>query len=503
MKRTFIAYAVLTGGLVLSSTLAARRAQPFPTSVPEKQGLSSEAILAFVDRLEKEIDAVHSVMIVRHGMVIAQGWWAPYDAASPHVMHSLSKSFTSTAIGLAIGEGKLSLDDTVISFFPEDTPDNPSWQLKDMRVRDLMRMTTGHRREPLLFREKGSWVRAFLHSDVEFQPGTLFKYNTAATYMLSAVIQRVTGEKLVEYLDPRLFEPLGVEKPEWDVSPEGINTGGYGLRITTEGVAKLGQLYLQKGVWQGKRILSEAWVDEATSKQTSNGSNPDNDWAQGYGYQFWRCRHNCYRGDGASGQFCIVMPEHDAVVAITSGANDMAGIMNAVWEVLLPVMQPTPLQADDQASSALAAKMMQVSLPFVHGEKSSPLSGELDGKTFRLSKNEVGAKFVSFDLHGDEHRISVGLAHGVETFHLGVGEFLSGQADQQLPYTQGVRSPIGASGAWIKPNEYQAKIYFRESPASITYDFRFEDGELTWTSKLRHALFGPRGQLATLQGQAE
>ena len=131
----------------------------------------------------------------------------------------------------------------------------------------------------------------------------------------------------MDYLDKRLFRPLMIQKPDWDLSPEGINTGGWGLRITTEDIAKLGQLYLQKGIWQGERILSEAWVKEATSKQTSNGSNPDNDWDQGYGYQFWRCRNDCYRGDGAFGQFCIVIPEHDAVVAVTSGTSDMGGVI--------------------------------------------------------------------------------------------------------------------------------------------------------------------------------
>ncbi|MDB4435160.1 beta-lactamase family protein, partial [Akkermansiaceae bacterium] len=202
--------------------------------------------MSFIERLEKDIDAVHSFMILRRGKRIAQGWWAPFDETTPHLMHSLSKSFTSTAVGLAIEEGQLSLNDPVISFFPDDTPADPSWQLKAMRIRDLLTMTTGHRKEPLLFNTESHWVRAFLHSEIEFKPGTHFQYNSAATYMLSAIVQSVTGEMVVDYLDERLFQPLGIKKPDWDRSPDGINTGGWGLRVTTEDIAKLGQLYLQK-----------------------------------------------------------------------------------------------------------------------------------------------------------------------------------------------------------------------------------------------------------------
>ena len=480
--------------------VVAQSASSLPDGQPDKEGVSSSAVLSFIERLEKDIDAVHSFMILRNGKRIAQGWWAPYDEATPHLMHSLSKSFTSTAIGLAIGEGQLSLDDPVISFFPDDTPTEPGWQLKAMRIRDLITMTTGHRREPWLFNIESDWVKTFLHSDIEFKPGTHFQYNSAATYMLSAILQSVTGERLVDYLDKRLFRPLMIQKPDWDLSPEGINTGGWGLRITTEDIAKLGQLYLQKGIWQGERILSEAWVQEATSKQTSNGSNPDNDWDQGYGYQFWRCRNDCYRGDGAFGQFCIVIPEHDAVVAVTSGTSDMGGVMQVIWDTLLPAMASEPLEADPAATRALALKLNALNLPLVQGETRSPLSGKLAQRTFQIFENEAGVHSVSFDLHDDEHRITVEMDHGIETLRLGQGSHISSELNRHLPYTQQMRRNIGASGAWIKPDEYQAKLYFTQSPASIIYTFRFKNNRMSWASELRHSLLGSKN-LATLQGE--
>ena len=491
---------VLFFGFLFCADAVAQNPLSLPVSHPEKEGISSAAVLSFIECLEKDIDAVHSFMILRHGKRIAQGSWAPYDETTPHLMHSLSKSFTSTAIGLAIGEGLLSLDDPVISFFPDDTPTNPSWQLKAMRIRDLLTMSTGHRKEPRLFNVESGWTRSFLHSEIEFKPGTHFQYNSAATYMLSAILQSVTGERLVDYLDKRLFQPLEIQKPDWDRSPEGINTGGWGLRITTEDIAKLGQLYLRKGVWLGERILSETWVQEATSKQTSNGSHPDNDWDQGYGYQFWRCRNNCFRGDGAFGQFCIVIPEHDAVVAITSGTNDMGGVMQVVWDILLPAMTSEPVEADPAATRSLATKLNELSLPLVQGEPRSPLSRKLIERTFQIFENEAGVQSVSFDLQGNDHRITLEMDHGRETLRLGNDHYIRSKLNDHLPYTQHMRRHIGASGAWIKPDEYQAKIYLTQSPASMIYTFRFDNNRVTWTSELRHSLFAPR-ILAVLEGQ--
>src|SRR5262249_20696480 len=304
-------------GLVASSgsfCIAAGPSSALPRSDPEAQGVSSAAILAFVEAADKDIDALHSVMLVRHGNVVAEGWWSPYDADTPHALFSLSKSFTSTAVGLAVAEGKLSVDDEVLKFFPDDAPAEPSDKLKAMRVSDLLRMSTGHQAEPSL-RTEEPWTKVFLAQPVPNKPGTHFLYNTPATYMLSAIVQKATGTTVLDYLRPRLFEPLGIEHPTWGASPQGITLGGYGLSIRTEDIARFGQLYLQRGKWQGKQLVPEAWVEAATARQTSNGSNPKSDWDQGYGYQFWRSRHGAYRGDGAFGQFCVGLPEQDAVIA--------------------------------------------------------------------------------------------------------------------------------------------------------------------------------------------
>ena len=226
----------------------------FPRSTPEAQGVSSQSITQLLSEIKKSEIQFHSLMILRHGNVIAEGWWAPYAPNYKHQLYSLSKSFTSTGIGLAVKEGLLSVEDKVISFFPNDLPDEISENLKKLSIKHLLTMSVGNKVEPLADmrnNKDASWVKTFLAAPIENEPGSVFLYNTAATYMLSAIIQKVTGEKLIDYLKPRLFEPLNIEDYDWLESPDGINTGGYGLRVKTEDIAKLGQLYLQKGEWNG------------------------------------------------------------------------------------------------------------------------------------------------------------------------------------------------------------------------------------------------------------
>src|SRR5262245_31342351 len=355
--------------IIPEASLASAPGASLPRSSPEAQGVSSAAILSFIEAADKSIDSLHSFMSLRHSKVVAEGWWSPYDAQSPHVLFSLSKSFTSTAIGLAISEGKLSVDDEVLKFFPDDAPAEPGANLKAMRVRDLLRMNTGHETEPPRPPDQ-SWKKAFLNHPVRFKPGTHFLYNTSATYMLAAIVEKTTGMSLLDYLRPRLFDPLGIENPTWEKSPEGITAGGYGLSVRTEDIARFGQLYLQKGKWRGKQLIPAAWVEEATSYQTSNGSNPKSDWDQGYGYQFWRCRNGAYRGDGAFGQFCVVLPEQDAVVAITSGVRELQAVLNLVWDKLLPGLKPGPLPADDTTRAKLERMMKGLALRLPEGSAS-------------------------------------------------------------------------------------------------------------------------------------
>jgi len=454
-----------------------------PRSTPERHGISSGAILSLLDAIQQNGCELHSIMISRHGNVVAQGWWAPYRADAFHMLYSLSKSFTSTAAGFAVSEGLLSVDDTVLSFFPDKAPAQVSDNLASMRVRDLLTMTTGHdqdttgtlRLDSTQDSQVNDWVRTFLAQPVDHKPGTHFVYNSGATYMVSAIIQKVTGQKIIDYLGPRLFEPLGITNKRWEESPQGINTGGWGLFINTETIAKFGQLYLDKGVFGGRRVLPQAWIEEATSRQVSNGDDPNNDWNQGYGYQFWRCRHNAYRGDGAFGQYCVVMPDQEMVVAITAGVTDMAAELNLIWEHLLPGVASGSLPDDEKAQAALSERLKSLKLPRPEGEAA------VMGKTYRFAANNQAIETVRFDTTGDDMAMTLVVDGAAHTIRAGRGTWIDGETSLsfgvQAPFTVYSSYRIGASAA-ANGNTLTMRIAYIETPFTLIAAFRFHGNEV-------------------------
>jgi CubicO group peptidase (beta-lactamase class C family) len=479
-----------------------------PRSSPEKQGISSAEILAFIEKADKEIDQLHSFMLVRHGHVVAEGWWGPYDAKTPHILFSLSKSFTSTAVGMAIAEGKFSIDDEVVKFFPEDVPADASANLKAMRVRDLLRMNTGHQSETPIWRDtpkdETSWTKRFFSQPVQFKPGTRFVYNSPATYMLSAIVQKTTGMNLVDYLKPRLFEPLGIDTPYWVASPQGISAGAYGMLVKTEDIARFGQLYLQKGNWKGKQLVPAEWVAAATSLQTSNGSNPKSDWDQGYGYQFWRCRPNCYRGDGAFGQYCIVVPELDAVIAITAGVRDMQTPMNHIWDKLLPAMKKDPLPEEAAAKTKLDEKLASLTMKLPAGQPKSALAEKVSGKWYEFPENERGIKAIALDFKTDSPAILVRTASGETKTPLGVGAWIKSRGGFANGLEKSLSVPpnpgMAAAGAWSADDVFTVKLTLTETPFYTTMSFKFDGERLEFDSNYNVA-FGPT-KLAQLIGQS-
>jgi CubicO group peptidase (beta-lactamase class C family) len=456
---------------------------------PESEGVSSSAILAFVEAADREIDAMHSFMLLRHGRVVAEGWWSPYDAETRHELYSLSKSFTSTAVGLAIAEGKLSIDDEVLKFFPADVPSEPSKNLKAMRVSDLLRMSTGHQAAaPLAARADQPWTKTFLAQPVPHKPGTHFLYNTPATYLLSAIVQKVTGMTVLDYLRPRLFDPLGIEHPTWGTSPQQVTLGGYGLSIRTEDIARFGQLYLQNGNWHGTQLVPAAWVEAATARQTSNGSDPQSDWDQGYGYQFWRCRHGAYRGDGAFGQFCVVMPEQDAVIAITSGVRNMQSVLNLVWLHLLPAMRSGPLAADDQAREKLHRKLTRLEVPPQKGAGASSSTAGIFGKRYVFASNDQKLEALTLENGIQSGAVTlVARFNGVEQrIKCGDGAWQKGRAAFGAYREQ----PLAASGAWTGDDTYSAKLCLYETPFCIRLSLKFAGEKLFYDAESNVA-FGP------------
>ncbi len=471
---------------------APTRSLKLPRSLPGTQGVAPGGLLNFVDAVEKANLNLHSLMVVRHGQVVAEGWWAPYAPQLKHTLYSLSKSFTSTAVGMAVAEGKLTVEDKVVSFFKADLPETISDNLAAMRVKDLLSMSTGHDKEPTPnMRTDGNknWVRAFLAHPVDHAPGTHFVYNSGATYMLSAIVQKLTGQPVLAYLKPRLFDPLGIEGADWEVDPNGINTGGWGLRVRTEDIAKFGQLYLQKGVWNGKRLLPDAWINDATSVQIMQpGTNRDtSDWLQGYGYQFWRCRHDAYRGDGAFGQYCIVLPKEDAVIAITSETANMQAILNAVWEHVLPALQGAGLSADKTASEPLTRKLKSLALLPSVMESTAPIAAKISGNSYSLADNTLKAKDVSLTFGKDGCIFKLRDDGGSHQVTCGINRWVEGNTTFSTLPLKLVNTPVpgetstrvAGSGTWQDANTFVMTWRFIETAHYDTVTCRFDADTVT------------------------
>jgi predicted glycoside hydrolase/deacetylase ChbG (UPF0249 family) len=286
-------------------------------------------------------------------------------------------------------------------------------------------------------------------------------------------------------------------------SPQGISAGGFGLSARTEEIARFGQLYLQKGAWQGRQLVPAAWVEEATARQTSNGSNPKSDWDQGYGYQFWRCRHAAYRGDGAFGQYCLVLPEQDAVIAITSGVRDMQAVLNLVWDRLLPALKAEPLPDDDAARRKLEAKLAGLTVRLPSGKPTAPLAAKVSGKRYKFPDNDRGIQAVALEFDKESATLLVRTVDGETRTPIGLGSWTKGRHGFANGLDRGLAVPahplVAASGAWTADDVFTVKLALYETPFSSTLTLRFDDDRLLLDAE-HNVTFGPT-KLAQLVGR--
>lgn len=445
-----------------------------PRSTSAAQGVSAAALDAFVAALDASDQEIQTVMLVKSGHVVLEREWAPYRLDDRHQLFSVSKSFLSMGIGLAVEAGLLSLDDKVVSFFDEQLPDKVGDNLAAMEIRHLLTMTTGHHADTIpRIPDDDQMTRRFLGFEVEHQPGTHFAYNTGASYVLSVILQRVTGEKLVDYLRPRLFEPLGATEATWETSKEGVSKGGWGLSLNTESLACFGQLLLQRGSWEGRQLIPAAWVEAATSKQVPNENQENVDWQQGYGYQFWRSRHNAYRADGAFGQYCVVLPEYDAALIITSASLDMQATLNLVWEHLLPALQGA------DGDGAVPPERLEIAPP------TGPVPAGGDGRTYRFESNDAQLAAVRLDADGTG---TFTVAHGDQTQDVVIAP--GGWQEQTYDLQEHVQRTV--TSAHRDGDAFVASIRLLESPFLATFACRPGNDSLTVDVHFNVG-FGPTG----------
>jgi len=469
-----------------------------PRSAPADQGVHPAAILGFLDALEERADIeMHSLMVVRHGHVVAEGWWAPYSAGRPQLLYSLSKSFTSTAAAFAQAEGLLDLDDPVIAHFPEFAADITDPRSRAMKVRHVASMASGHAQETLdeaLRRDPAEPVRGFLLTPPDHDPGTAFAYNQPCTYTLASIVARNAGMPLTRYLRPRLFDPLGIGHVGWHTFPPGREQGFSGLHARTEDIAKLGQLYLQQGQWEGTQLIPKEWVAAATTAQVANPDMTSPDWRQGYGFQFWMSRHG-YRGDGAFGQSCVILPEQDAVIVTTAYTLDMQAMLDAMWEHLLPGLTAaapgTGIPGTASPHDQLTARLAGLSLPAFSAAAAPADWGQWTGPfTVTASPPAAGSQPLMTPPTGTlltsvevvprpgGWEISLIEPANALAFPVAVGAWtISDRADQH-----GEAIPVAASGGWTDDQTLRAEVIFLETPhrMDITCSLPGRTAQATW-----------------------
>ncbi|MFH8448000.1 serine hydrolase domain-containing protein [Streptomyces fungicidicus] len=482
-------------------------ADPLPVSGPAAQGVDAAGVEAFLDALEAAPDIEpHSLMILRHGRLVASGWWAPYTAGRPHLLYSLSKSFTATAAALAEAGGLLDFDAPVLSYFPEFEADITDPRSRAMLVRHVASMASGHERETVdeaFGTDPAEPVRGFLLQPPHRDPGTVFAYNQPCTYTLAAIVQRVTGQSLTDWLRPRLFDPLGVGETLWQHDRTGRDLGFSGLHAATDAVARLGQLYLDDGMWRGERLLPEGWAARASRPRIPTagamGEDDRQDWDRGYGYQFWLSRHG-FRGDGAYGQFCLVLPGQDAVIAATTATERMQEYLNLVWRHLLPAFRPAPLPGREAADAALRDRLERLELPASGGGHVPP----------ERARDWTGAVFTPYggtceDQPGLTAAEVTGDDDGGWTLHLTdagrrLGIRLGGKG-----WTVTERPvPVAVSGGWTDGGTLAVDVVFLETPHRLRVTCSLTDRTFTarWGTRPLNArpltgMCAPRGSART------
>ena len=478
--------------MVMGSALCAASAFALmEPATPESQGVPSEAILEFIDGCEKTFDAgdlgaMHGFVIVRHGKVIAEGSWKPFDTLNEtHMLYSHSKSFTSSAIGLLADRGKIDLDERIVDIFSNEVPAKVSENLAQLRVRDLLTMNVG--KKDHLLRDGGDWVKEFLSKDFFRKPGTGFKYDSDATYMLAAIVEKKSGMKMMDYLQKNMFDQIGITKAWTTCSPQGIPCGGWGMNMTTRELARFGQLYLNRGDWDGKRVLSSDWVSLATTRQTWSGwqnvgvkaLGEGTDWEQGYGFQFWRCRHGAYRADGAGGQYTVVIPEKDMVVSAHAGLGDFPKELDLIWDNLLPVLKDAPLAENPSAQKKLADRLAKLAIKPVEFARARKWTTPFE---FSLRENSRGFKSVRFDpKDGGGCICTLVTRAGKQKFPAGTGEWQEGSIRIDTENYEGLGAYIGehktmASCGFVTGG-FHLKAYLTGTTGYL--EFIVKDGKLT------------------------
>ena len=453
---------------------------------PEAGGVPGRVVAAFIDSLMALPDTeMHSVMVLRHGKVIAEAYPEPFGPEYGHTMYSCSKTFVAVGVGLAIADNRLRLTDRVAAFFPEALPAEVAPELAAITVRDLLTMTSGIEPDWTLRNHTDAWLAAYLGKPVR-KPGEVFGYDSMSSYVLSAIVTKVTGLRLLDYLQEKVFTPMGIDDARWEISPEGYNTGGWGLHIKPESLAKMGVLLSHGGEWEGKQLVAAEWVREMTSPQVKTTSCD-------YGYQTWRCEYpGAFRADGALGQYILVVPEKDVVVVITECTlGDGRRQRELVWELLMPAVGDAPLEA---AATASIGPVSSYSLPMPSGRAKSRRMAAGVTWSIAVGDNRLGISGIALTQGSGEMQAELRYADGsTVSLPLGYRKWLTAVTAVAPPYSIAPRGrftgidphfAVAGSYAWKSNSVLSLKLEYVNWVTAVELEIVFgKDGAVTVVGK--------------------
>lgn len=369
-------------------------AKYFEKVTPESCGVDSRDLLKMIEGMEDmpEEKETHGFMLIRHGKLLTEGWFAPYKEDMPHVLFSDTKTFTQVAIGFMVQEGLITIEDKIADYFPDKLTEETSEHNRNLTIRQLLMMATGHQGNAVHARGKFSdeeydKLQEFFASETIDEPGTVFQYENIASYVLSNLVSRLTGKNIAEYLKPRFLDPLDITVDYYSTDEDGVCMGYSGFRITLEALAKVGQFFLNEGVWEGKQLLPKEWCRQATAKHTDCKGPCGPDWDQGYCWHMWRGQHNTARLCGAYGQMCVISPDLDLIFATNSGANynRLQYILNNFYENVMLKISDEPLEENPLGNIKLENKISKLKLQNIFAPL-SPRVNELDKKVLEFEK---------------------------------------------------------------------------------------------------------------------
>lgn len=453
---------------------------PFTITSPESVGIPSESITSLLEELQQNHVPMHSILIARYGKLVFETYFSPCKKDELHRMFSISKSFTSLAIGLLAEEQRICLDDKIIQYFPEYVPEHPHPWLANMTIRDMLTMQTCHSSTTYKIDPNKNWVESFFTTKPTHPSGGVFLYDTSSSHTLCALVEKLTKMPIIEYLKQKVLLQIGCSKQSYFLTdPFGTSMGGTGLMMSSRDLMRLALLISNHGqTLEGLQLLLESYLKEATACQTDTQlTAPSLEESQGYGYQFWRIRHNGFACYGMGGQYAIFLPDYDLVFVTTADTQEQKGgnqfIFNAFYHNILPALSNHALPENKTAQQILSKQSNQLSLPIVQGEVTSELAASISGRTFHF---EESAPFdqCMLQFHSDQTGfLQLHIKDNWYKIPFGIGKLVTGV----FPiYNQ----RYAGSGAWTATDSFYFKCQLiDECVGSVHFYFSFSEFQLS------------------------